>query len=227
MKLVIIIPAFNEGQVINQVLNGLPIRLDEVDRIEAVVVDDGSSDNTSAEAAAAGATVLRHSINCGLGGAIGTGLAYAKMVDADLALTFDADGQHDPDDIPGMLAPLIAGECDAVVGSRLVNSEGMPLLRTVGNWGMSIATWLLFGTWCTDSQSGLRAFSRKAIQTIEVESNCMEVSSDIIREIGDKHLRLKEVPIKAQYSVYSLGKGQRNFNAVNILARLVVKRLQR
>lgn len=223
----IIMPAFNEEETVGQVLRGLPRDLDGVDEIEAVVVDDGSSDNTEAEARAAGATVVRHALNCGLGGAIGTGLAYAKSSGADIAMTFDADGQHEASDIPAVLEPLVSGEAEVVIGSRLVNPDGMPMLRTIGNWGLSVATHVLFGTWCTDSQSGFRAFSRKAIESIEVHSNCMEVSSDLIREIGEKKLKLKEVPIKAKYSEYSLRKGQRNWNAINIMARLVVKRLQR
>lgn len=226
MKLEIIIPAYNEEQAIGSVLASLPKKLMGIDEIEVVVVDDGSWDNTHIVAKSHGATVLRHMLNCGLGGAIGTGLAYAKATDADIALTFDADGQHDPADIASVIAPFLSGKAEVVIGSRLINPEGMPMLRTIGNWGLSIATLLLFGTWCTDSQSGFRAFSRKAIETMEIESNCMEVSSDIIREVGAKGLKLEEVPIRAQYSSYSLGKGQRNWNAINILARLLVKRLQ-
>lgn len=226
MNLKIIIPAYNEEQVIGSVLKGLPAELDGISEIETVVIDDGSEDNTSRVARNGGATVIRHGLNCGLGGAIGTGLEYAKITDADLAVTFDADGQHDSDDLYPVLGPLLAGEADVVIGSRMINPDGMPRLRTIGNWGLSAGTYLLFGTWCTDSQSGFRAFSRKAIQAMEINANCMEVSSDLIREIGDKNLRLKEVPIKAKYSSYSLGKGQRKRNALNIAVRLVVRRLQ-
>lgn len=227
MNLKIIIPAYNEEQVIGSVLQGLPAELNGINDIEKIVIDDGSADNTSLVARNAGATVIRHGLNCGLGGAIGTGLKYARISEADLAVTFDADGQHDPDDLESVLKPLIEGEADVVIGSRMIDSEGMPILRTIGNWGLSVGTYLLFGTWCTDSQSGFRAFSHKAIQALEVDASCMEVSSDLIREIGEKRLVLKEVPITAMYSDYSLSKGQRNWNAINIMARLVVRRLQR
>ncbi|HDZ77707.1 MAG TPA: glycosyltransferase family 2 protein [Gammaproteobacteria bacterium] len=227
MNLKIIIPAYNEEKVIGPVLQGLPSRLEGINDIELVVIDDGSVDDTALVARNAGATVIRHGLNCGLGGAIGTGLEYARITNADLAVTFDADGQHDPDNLPAVLGPLIAGEAAVVIGSRMIDSEGMPMLRTIGNWGLSVGTYFLFGTWCTDSQSGFRAFSRKAIQAIKVDANYMEVSSDIIREIGDKDLRLKEIPIKAKYSSYSIGKGQRNWNAINIMVRLVVRKIQR
>jgi glycosyltransferase involved in cell wall biosynthesis len=169
--------------------------------------------------------LLRHKINRGLGAALGTGLAYARARGADFAITFDADGQHAPDDIAAVLSPLLAGEVDAVIGSRLISPKGMPWYRVVGNRGLNVFTFLLYGLWTTDSQSGLRGFSRSALERIEVRTERMEVSSEFIREIRRLRLKWKEVPIQAIYTDYSLQKGQSNWNAFTILFRLVLQRL--
>ena len=175
--------------------------------------------------AATRVVLLRHGINRGLGGALGTGLAYARQHVADYVITFDADGQHAPEDIEGVLAPLVAGKAEAVIGSRLLAPKGMPWYRVVGNWGLNVFTFLIFGMWTTDSQSGLRGFSRSAMEQIEIRMDRMEVSSEFIKEIRRCRLRFAEVPIRAIYSDYSLAKGQRSVNGFNILLRLVLHRL--
>ncbi|HEX8950293.1 MAG TPA: glycosyltransferase family 2 protein, partial [Polyangia bacterium] len=119
----------------------------------------------------------------------------------------------------------VAGEADAVIGSRLLDPKGMPWYRVVGNWGLNVFTFFIFGMWTTDSQSGLRGFSRAALGKIDVRMDRMEVSSEFIKEIRHNRLRYKEVPIRAIYSDYSLAKGQRNINGFNILLRLVLHRL--
>ncbi len=223
----IVIPAFNEGRVIGQTLAHLPRSFDGV-TTRVVVVDDGSSDNTSKEVLKSGdprIVLLRHGINRGLGGALGTGLAYARQIGADYVITYDADGQHSPEDIAPVLAPLMKGEADAVIGSRLLSPEGMPWYRRVGNWGLNVFTFMLFGLWTTDSQSGLRGFSRKALDSIQVRMDRMEVSSEFIKEIRRAHLRFREVAVRAIYSDYSLAKGQSNWNGFNIVARLILYRL--
>jgi glycosyltransferase involved in cell wall biosynthesis len=160
-----------------------------------------------------------------LGGALGTGLAYARKIGADFAITYDADGQHAPEDIEVVLAPLAKGRADAVIGSRLRSPEGMPWYRIVGNWGLNVFTFALFGLWTTDSQSGFRGFSRKALETIHLRMDGMEVSSECIKEIRRTRLRFEEVSVRAVYSDYSLGKGQSNWNGFNIVLRLLLYRL--
>jgi glycosyltransferase involved in cell wall biosynthesis len=227
-SLFLIVPAFNEARVIRHTLCSLPPRFTGVDSATIVVVDDGSSDATADEVMASGdprVVLLRHGINRGLGGALGTGLAYARQHGADFVITFDADGQHAPEDIEGVLAPLVAGKADAVIGSRLLDPKGMPWYRVVGNWGLNVFTFLIFGMWTTDSQSGLRGFSRAAVEQIDIRMDRMEVSSEFIKEIRRCRLPFSEVPIRAIYSDYSLAKGQRSVNGFNILLRLVLHRL--
>jgi glycosyltransferase involved in cell wall biosynthesis len=226
-QLVIVIPAYNEARVIGDTLARLPRAIAGVS-IQVVVVDDGSSDGTSDVVRASGddrIILLRHAINRGLGGALGTGLAYARKIGADFAITYDADGQHAPEDIAVVLGPLQSGQADAVIGSRLLSPKGMPGYRIVGNWGLNLFTYLLFGLWTTDSQSGLRGFNRKAIDSIKLRMDRMEVSSEFIKEIRRTRLRFLEVPIRAIYSEYSLAKGQRNRNGINIVLRLLLYRL--
>lgn len=225
MKLVIIVPAFNEeemiGQVIDQLVQKKPKNMDA----EIVVVNDGSWDKTGSEAKKRKVTVISHLINRGLGGALGTGLAYARKVRADLAVTFDADGQHNPDDVEKVLKPLIEKKADVVIGSRLIGKSHMPSDRKILNYIANITNFLLWGVWVTDSQSGLRGFAKSAIEKIEIKMNRMEVSSEFLKEAGRHNLSIEEVPIKATYTRYSLGKGQKDMNAVNIFIKLLLHRL--
>lgn len=226
MKLVIIVPAFNEEEMIGQVIDQLVQRKPKNMETEIVVVNDGSGDKTESEAQKRGATtVISHLLNRGLGGALGTGLAYARKIGADFAVTFDADGQHNPDDLAKVLRPLIEKKADIVIGSRLIGKSDMPLDRKVLNYIANLTNFLLWGVWVTDSQSGLRGFAKSAIKKIEIKMNKMEVSSEFLKEAKRHNLSIEEVPIKAVYTRYSLGKGQKNINALNIFAKLLLHRV--
>lgn len=220
MKLFVVIPAYNEEKKIGDVLRAIPQRLPGIKQIEVVVVDDGSCDGTATIAKKARAQVLQHLINRGLGGALGTGLTYAKERGADVAVTMDADGQHDPDGLSQLIRPIIEGRADFVVGSRLVDAKGMPWYRVIGNWGLNVFTYLMYGVWTTDSQSGFRAFSRRALITLEVDFIGMEVSSAFFDAVSTYKLRYVEIPIRPIYTDYSLSKGQKNWNGLTILFRL-------
>lgn len=222
--LFIVLPALNEEKSIGNVLCSLK----KAGYHNLIVVDDGGSDGTSQIAKKEGAVVLRHIINRGLGGALGTGINAALELGAEVILTFDSDGQHSVDDIPKMIAPLFEKKVDVVIGSRLLNPEGMPFVRRFGNWGLNMITFILFNVWTTDSQSGLRGLSRKAARKINIRTNRMEVSSEIIKEIGRNRLKLKEVPIKTIYTDYSLEHGENSvFNGFKILMKLIIRRFMK
>src|SRR3989344_2072584 len=155
MKLIVIIPAYNEEKTIKEVIKGLK----EKGYNDIIVVDDGSPDKTFELASKEKVKVYRHIINRGLGGALNTGITAALRENADFIVTFDADGQHDVDDIEKLVKALEEGY-DVAIGNR-INKE-MPFLRSLGNRGLDFVTWMLFGIKVKDSQSGLRMFSRKA-----------------------------------------------------------------
>jgi glycosyltransferase involved in cell wall biosynthesis len=227
-KLIVIVPAYNEEPKIGSTLRAVKeqlaaLLLSDIDS-EIIVVDDGSQDSTFQEARQVGVVVLRHAINLGLGAALGTGFQAALRRGATVVVTLDADGQHEPQDIPRIVAPVLDGTADVVIGSRLLNPDGMPLDRRVINWGANLITWLLFGVWTTDSQSGLRAFSGRAIQEIDIKTNRMEVSSEIIAEVGRLGLPFAEIPIRPIYTEYSRGKGQSNLNSLAIFAKLIMRK---
>lgn len=226
MKLVIVVPAFNESAVIYKVLNSLPKRLKVIKDIRVIAVDDGSTDETAIQALKAKVNVVRHPINRGLGAAIKTGLAWAKKQNADIIITFDSDGQHNPKDIPKLINPIITNNADLVIGSRFKKKQKVPLDRLFLNWSANVATLLLFGVFSTDSQSGLRAFSKKAANLIDFKGERMEFSSEIILEAKKHKLKIKEVATDSIYTSYSRQKGQKNINAVFILSKFLLKVLR-
>lgn len=222
MKLLIIIPTCNEKYTIAQVLQGvLDLDIPGLQK-EIIVVDDGSTDTTVAIARSKGVRVATHLINRGLGGALGTGIEAALRAGADLVVTFDADGQHAPEDIPVVIQPLLTHQADVVIGSRMLEGGGMPLARRLANHIANVITLVLFGVRTTDSQSGLRAFSRFAAEKIRIDANTYEVSSEIFGEIKRHHLKLAEVPIRSIYTHYSLSKGQGFAMGIKTLVRMLI-----
>lgn len=223
-KLMVILPTFNESQVIEAVINDLKQSLRGLPAIntEIVIVDDGSQDRTGdIISKIKNITILRHPFNCGLGGAIGTGLAYAKALQVDWAITFDADGQHSANDIKQVINILKAGEADIVIGTRDFNL--MPLDRRIINTLSNLVTLLFFGILAPDSQSGFRGFNKAALNKIKIKTQRMEVSSELFGEIKKYSLRMASVPISVTYSRYSRQKGQKNSNAFNILLKLALR----
>ncbi len=221
-RVIIVMPAFNEEKMIGKVINSLKKRGFN----EILVVDDGSKDKTGKIAENEGADVIVHPINRGLGAALGTGIEEGVRRGGDVIVTFDSDGQHHPDDIDNVIKPIISKKADTVIGTRLKNPKGMPLIRRVGNWGFNLITYVLFGVWTTDSQSGFRAFSLDAASVIDIKSTRMEVSSEIIKEIGKNNLKFTEVPIRAIYTDYSRSRGQSSLNGFRILGKLILKKIK-
>lgn len=223
MRGLIVIPAFNEEKVILTVLKKIPRKIFEVN-FDYLVINDGSTDQTEQVLAKNHINFVSHPINRGLGAALGTGFEYARQKDYVLLVTLDGDGQHDPLDLPTIIKPVLTGKADFVVGTRL-KKKGMPKSRKILTLLATLATYFFTGVWTTDSQSGFRAFSRKAISKIYIKMDRMEVSSDFFKQAKDNNLKIKEVPIKAIYTEYSLKKGQNIFNSINILSKLALQKL--
>lgn len=224
IKLFIIVPAFNEEKIIGKVLFNLKAQKLKNTKKEIIVVNDGSTDKTEEIAKKCRVTVLSHPINRGLGGALGTGLEYARSKKADIVITFDADDQHEPKDLKRLIEPILKNKADFVIGSRLLKNSKMPMDRKLINLVANIINFFLWSIWITDSQSGLRALSKNALKKIEIKMNKMEVASEFFKEIKKNNLSVREIPIKAIYTNYSKAKGQKNTNAVNILVKLLLYR---
>ena len=128
-EIYIVIPVFNEGKVICDVIADLR----QWGYYNLIIVDDGSSDNTYSQALSVDAITLRHKINRGKGAAVKTGFAAAKLLGAGIVVTMDGDGQHDPQDIENLTKPILEEEVDVVLGSRLLNTGGMPFIKVIAN----------------------------------------------------------------------------------------------
>ncbi len=193
---VAVIPAYNEEMSIASVI----LRTQEfVDHI--IVVNDGSGDLTAEIAAKLGAIVVSHEKNQGKGAALRTGFRRAYSLGADIVVTLDADGQHNPSEIKQLIAPIVAGEADIVVGSRFLEPKGnedMPFYRRVGNKILNMFT-RTERQKITDTQSGFRAYSRKALEEISITVNGIGVDSQILIDASKKGLRIVEVPISSRY----------------------------
>ena len=226
-RVCVVVPAYNEATVIADVIRSAKQVFAKAKgfSIDIVVVNDGSKDNTSEEARKGGATVIDHVLNSGAGGATLTGLAYARHNSYDIAATMDADGQHAPEDVLNGIKQLDRDGSGLLIGSRLINSEGMSKTKILGNKGLSFITKLLFGINVTDSQSGLRIYSRNAIDNLDWKTTGYEFCSEMIWRAKQLDLSIAEYPIEAIYTDYSMSKGQNNWNAINIVKRLVKQRL--
>lgn len=223
----LIVPAYNEAGVIADVVEGLRkvFSKSAFNNYQVIVVDDGSHDKTADAAVKAGAKVIRHILNTGSGGATATGLSYAHQKGFDIATTSDADGQHDPVDVLKGVQELLKNKTDLAIGSRLINNEGMSRVKILGNQGLSFITYMLFGIKVTDSQSGLRVFSKKALAELRWKTSGYEFCSEMLWRAKQLGLRINEYPIKAIYTEYSKSKGQNNWNAFNIIKALLRRRI--
>ena len=192
------IPAYNEEKSIARVVIETQRYVDRV-----VVCDDGSSDLTGEIARRLGAEVVRHERNMGYGAALISLFGRVRETGPDAMVTLDADMQHNPGDIPRLVKPILDGEADIVVGSRLLDEGGKEIPKG-RRFGIKVITRLAnAGSYkeLTDAQSGFRAYSRKAIMLITPTELGMGVSTEILLKAKEKGLRIKEIPIKVNYDV--------------------------
>jgi polyprenyl-phospho-N-acetylgalactosaminyl synthase len=207
----VVIAAFNEGKVIGDVVAGV-VRAGW----SVVVVDDGSIDDSAAQARRAGATVIRHALNRGQGAALQTGIDYALRRGALRLVTFDADGQHDPGDIPLLVGAL--DDADVALGSRFLgNMEGAKNGRKILLRTAIVVSNGLSGMKLTDAHCGLRGFRREAATALRITQDRMAHASELLRKIKTSKLRVVEVPVTVRYTEHSLSKGQSGLQAVRIL----------
>ena len=196
-KIIAGLAAYNEEEYIGSMVLGTRPFVDEV-----IVVDDGSSDRTAKFAGLAGAKVIRHKSNQGKGKAIQTLLKEAKKMDVDMVVLIDADCQQNPEEIPQLIQPIKNGEADLVNGSRFLEKKSkIPIYRRFGQHVLTLLTNVCSGTKVTDSQSGFRALSRKAINSLKITENGMGVESEMIQSAKELNLRIKEVPMSCRYDV--------------------------
>lgn len=222
-RVAIVIAAFNEAAMIAEVVRGVRSSFADV-----IVVDDGSKDDTAQQALGAGATVLVHPINLGQGAALQTGISYARRHGFEYIATFDADGQHRPEDVLAMVAELQKGEAQIALGSRFLgSSESMPASRKLLLRAATLFTRFTTGLKVTDAHNGLRVLGRSAADAIRIKQNRMAHASEILEEIARHRIPYVEVPVTIRYTEYSLGKGQSSFGAFNIVLDLLLARIRK
>ncbi len=216
----IILPSYNEQRTLKNVVTELVER-----DFKVLIIDDGSKDNTPEIANMLcnkypeHVSHYRHAINLGLGGAIKTGIKAALKKHADIMITFDADGQHNPDDLYNMYPPLQEGSADIVIGAR--DFDDMPRSRKFGNTLMNYITYMFKGIMVKDSQSGLRAFSKETARKLDLKSPQYGVSSEIIGEIKREKLRLIEVPMTTIYDKHTMEKGTNTLVGIKIIFEFI------
>jgi len=195
-KVTVAIPAFNEERFIGSVVIKALQYTDDV-----IVIDDGSSDSTIYIAEQAGARVLRHETNKGKSEAINTALVYARRNGSEALVFIDGDGQHKPDEINQVLAPVLRKEADMVVGSRFLSIKSdIPSYRRVGQHAFTTVTNVAANVPVTDSQSGFRAFSRKAIEVLHFNGTGLSVESEMQFQAKEHNLVIAEVAISVVYA---------------------------
>jgi len=219
-KIYIVIPAYNEENSISGVIKDLK----KHNYHNIIIVDDGSTDNTLKVARQTGVIVIKHPINLGQGAALRTGMDLALELGVDIIVTFDADGQHMAKDINKLIKPVISKEVDIALGSRFMDhSSNTPWLKKVLLKIGIILIFFMYGIMLTDTHNGLKAMNRQAAQKISIESRGMEHASEIIGKIKVNRIKFKEIPVTIRYSEYSIKKGQRIFNSLNIFFKMLTK----
>lgn len=194
MRILILIPAYNEGPHIAEVVRAALGHGHDV-----VVIDDCSSDDTGQRAAAAGAQVIRHKINGGKGKAIRTGFVYAMTHGFEAVLTLDGDGQHDPREIPRLVAAADDPKVDIVIGTRMRDTRIMPRVRLLTNRFLSLWISLIAHAKVTDSQSGYRLVKTSVWGTFPMQSNSFDFESEFLIRAGRLGYRVVEVPVSTIY----------------------------
>lgn len=221
MRVVAVMPAFNEGLRIREAVLGVRDHIPEV-----LVVDDGSTDATVSQARVAGANVIVHAVNRGQGAALRTGTRAALHLGADVIVHVDADGQHDPGVIPALLAPITSGSHDVVFGSRFLGAspQGMPQTRRALLWASGVFSGYVLGIprRVTDFQNGLRAMTSSVARTLPFVQDGKAHCTEILRYVTRSELRWMEIPTRVLYTEDTLAKGTTSMDAIRIVWELLL-----
>ena len=214
----LVVPLYNEAQVVREVIEDARRTFPHI-----VVVDDGSRDDSAAQAEAAGAVVVRHPINLGQGAALQTGIRYVlERTDARYLITFDADGQHSVADAAAMVAAARKEDLAIVLGSRFLKGPSpVGWLKRLVLATAAVVASRTTGMHLTDAHNGLRLLRRDAAKHLNLRQNRMAHASEIIRQLGATGLPWREFPVHIAYTEYSKAKGQSLLNSVNILVDLI------
>ena len=214
----LVVPLYNEAQVVREVIEDARRTFPHI-----VVVDDGSRDDSAAQAEAAGAVVVRHPINLGQGAALQTGIRYVlERTDARYLITFDADGQHSVADAAAMVAAARKEDLAIVLGSRFLKGPSpVGRLKRLVLATAAVVASRTTGMHLTDAHNGLRLLRRDAAEHLNLRQNRMAHASEIIRQLGATGLPWREFPVHIAYTEYSKAKGQSLLNSVNILVDLI------
>ena len=218
-RILICIPAHNESKNVANIVQKASKYASEV-----IVYDDGSNDDTSEVARASGARVINSPVNRGYGAAISTLFHTAKDGNADIMVTLDSDGQHDPDQIPIVLEPILSGQADLVIGSRFMNRQDrqkVPGYRSIGIKAITKVTSAASYNNITDAQSGFRAYSRRALTKIDLFEEGMAVSTEILLKAKDKNLRIIEVPVTIDYQLKRTSTHNPMVHGLKVLSHVV------
>lgn len=215
----VVIPLYNEATMIGEVVEGLLPLFPNI-----VVVNDGSNDGSGTIAKSKGARVVNHPINLGQGASLQTGFDYALERGARFAVTFDADGQHRPEDAAAMVDRARGEDLAIVFGSRFLDDRTDPgfLKKIVLKTAVTVTNWAT-KTKLTDAHNGLRVIREDALGRIKLKQDRMAHGTEIVVLLGRTRLPYAEQPVEVIYSDYSRAKGQSLLNSVNILIDLVIR----
>lgn len=201
MKLLIAIPCLNEAETITDVITAIPQKIEGIDKITILVIDDGSTDETVKIAKKSGAEIVSHPTNLGVGSALHSAISYALDHQFDIMVNIDGDNQFDPNDIPKLIDPVLKGEADMTTASRFIDPALTPDMPPVKKWGNHKMSWListLCGQKFYDVSCGFRAYSSYALENLNIHGRFTYTQETFV-DMVSKRIRIKEVPIAVRY----------------------------
>ena len=213
-SLLVVIPCLNEGATVAHVVNGIPREIKGIEKVEILVIDDGSTDHTSQLARNAGAQVIRHQTTQGLGMTFREAVEVALTKGSDILVHIDGDGQFEPSDIPLLVSPVVEQRAHMVTASRFLDRQlvpKMPAIKRWGNQGVARIVWLLTGQRFHDVSCGFRAFSKEALMRMNLFGSFTYTQESFL-DLVFKNLSILEIPVKVR--------GTREFGTSRIASSL-------